>query len=176
MFLKANRGWYVIGYIPLGGEFITQPLHLKETRYNEGIAKRIKRDLEDALRAGTLEGEFAKRFPNSKVLARLGLKPSTEPTLGEFALTWLSEKVKLSPASHYDYESLLRVHILPHPRADKRLSASTMATSICLSGTSAKGGRAPKRQSRNGASTDAVGSSGPWGDQPHVEARFDRMG
>lgn len=123
MFLKANRGWFVLCYIPLGGEFVSQPLHLKETRDNERKAKRIREELEDALRAGKLESEFAKRFPNSKALARLGLKPSLEPTLGQFARTWLEEKSALRDATRYDYESLLRAHLLPHPLAAMRIAA-----------------------------------------------------
>jgi integrase len=43
------------------------------------------------------------------------LKPSIEPTLGEFARGWIEDKkASLTPASLYDYQSLLNVHLLPH--------------------------------------------------------------
>jgi len=123
MFLKANRGWLVLAYIPLRGEFVSQPLHLKDTRDNRREAKHIERALEDARRAGTLEAEFARRFPSSKVLARLGVKTELKPTLGEFAHDWLEEKTaSLTPATRYDYESLINVHLKPHALAAMRVS------------------------------------------------------
>jgi len=67
MFTKVNRGWLLIAHIPLGGEFVSQPLHLKKTRDNKREAKRVKGALERALRAGALEAEFAKRFPNQNI-------------------------------------------------------------------------------------------------------------
>jgi site-specific recombinase XerD len=122
VFVKANRGWLLIGHIPLGCGHISEYLGLKDTRDNRREANRIRRQLEDALRAGKLEAEFARRFPESKQLARLGLK-SDEPTLGDFALAWLEEKVKLTDSTRYDYESLLKVHLLPHPLAAMQLAA-----------------------------------------------------
>ena len=122
MFVKSNRGWLLIGHIPLRGGHVSEYLGLRDTRDNRREANHIRRQLEDALRAGKLEAEFALRFPESKQLARLGLR-SSEPTLGEFALAWLGEKVKLTASSRYDYESLLNVHLLPHPLAGMQLGA-----------------------------------------------------
>jgi integrase len=126
MFVKANRGWLLVAHIPLGGEFVSQPLHLRDTRDNRREAKRNCEALEDARRAGALEAEFAKRFPNSRHLARLGLRLKVEPTLGEFAIeTWLPEKVNLTPATRYDYECQLRFHVLPHALGAMRLGEIT---------------------------------------------------
>lgn len=122
MFVKANRGWLMLAHIPLGGTHVGEYLGYRDTRDNRRKAKHIKRDLEKALRNGTLESEFASRFPDSKNLALLGPKPTTEPTLGEFARSWLGEKVKLTESTRYDYDSLLKVHILPHPLAATPLS------------------------------------------------------
>src|SRR5262245_41921857 len=109
MFVKANRGSLLISHIPIRGKFVAKALHLKDTRDNRREAKHLKMALEAALPAGSLEAEFAKRFPNSKHLVRLGLRPSLEPTLGEFAMhAWLPEKVNLTPSTHYDYECQLR--------------------------------------------------------------------
>lgn len=123
MFVKANRGWLVLAHIPLLGEHIEQFLHLKDTRDNRREANRTRKALEAALRNGTLEAEFAKRFPGSNLLTRLELKrPPAEPTLGEFAEKWLHEKSGLTQSSLYDYNSLLTAHILPHAIASMPLS------------------------------------------------------
>lgn len=122
MFVKTNRGWLAIAHVPLRGEFVTQRLHLKDTRDNRREAKHTLAELEAALRAGALESEFARRFPTSRVMARLGLKASAEPTLGEFGRKWLDEKTNLTDSSRYDYNSLLKFHILPHAIASKCLS------------------------------------------------------
>src|SRR5208282_1227266 len=51
-----------------------------------------------------------------------GLKPSAEPTLGEFAQKWLDEKTNLTESTRYDYNSSLEFHILPHGIASMPLS------------------------------------------------------
>lgn len=122
MFVKANHGWLVLAHIPLRCEHVEEFLHLRDTRDNRREGKRVKEALEDALRAGNIEAEFARRFPESRALDRLGLKPSIEPTLGEFARSWLDSKSNLTPAARYDYDSLLKVHLEPHALAAMRLS------------------------------------------------------
>ncbi len=122
MFVKPNLGWLAIAHIPLHGEFVTQRLHLTDTRDNRREAKLTLKALESALRAGTIESEFAKRFPNSRVLKRLGLKAPKELTLSEFAQKWLDEKTNLTKSSRYDYDCLLKVHISPHAIAAMPLS------------------------------------------------------
>ncbi len=122
MFVKANRGWLLLAHIPLHGEHVSEYLGLRATRDNTRKAKHIRAELEKALHAGTLESEFARRFPDSKHLARFGLKPTAEPLLGDFARSWLSEKVSLTEATRYDYDSQLKFHILPHPLAAMRLT------------------------------------------------------
>lgn len=123
MYVKSNHGWLVLAHIPLLGGHFEEFLHLKDTRDNRRKANRTKRGLEAALHDGTLEAEFKKRFPESKLLARLEEKqPPAEPTLGEFAQTWLKEKISLTASSRYDYNSLLNAHILPHAIASMALS------------------------------------------------------
>src|SRR5262249_2388420 len=66
--------------------------------------------------------DYARRFPNSRHLARLGLKSSAESTLAEFAVQWLGEKINLTDATRYDYHSQLTFHLLSHRLAAIRLN------------------------------------------------------
>ncbi len=109
----------------LAGTHVEQFLHLKCSRDNRKKGNRIERAFEAALREGRFDEEFKKRFPDSKHLARLEEKqPQAELTLGEFAESWLEEKKPpiLTESSYYDYNSLLKVHILPHAIASMPLS------------------------------------------------------
>lgn len=119
MYVKANRNCLVIAYIPLRGKFVTQPLHLSDSRPNRAEANKIKKELEHALHTGKLEAEMARRFPNSKRIRGLSIAIPREgqPTLGEYAQEWLAEKTQLTAATRYDYESLIKTHLLPHPIA-----------------------------------------------------------
>ena len=74
MFVTKNRGWLLLAEIPFRGEQFDQYLHLKDTRDNRRAAERLKREIQNAILAGTFEKEFARRFPNSPHLARLGLE------------------------------------------------------------------------------------------------------
>jgi integrase len=118
MFVKADRGWLLVSFV-YQGERCKEYLHLHDNRDNRREADRLAREMEAEIRAGTFD--YARRFPNSKRLARLGLLVEHAPTLGEFARGWLEEKASLTPASRYDYDSLLKVHLYPHPLAGMRL-------------------------------------------------------
>jgi hypothetical protein len=93
---------------------------LRDNHDNQRKAEKLGREIEAEIRAGAFD--YARRFPNSKHLARLGLRVAQEPTLADFARTWLEEKATLTPASRCDYESLLKVHLYPHPLAAMRLA------------------------------------------------------
>jgi integrase len=124
VFVKSNRRWLLLAHIPLGGEYVDEYLHLRDTRDNRRIAEKMTREIEAEIRAGTFE--HARRFPNSKHLARLGLRAPIQPTLGEFALTWLEEqRSALTAASHNHYRLLLKNHLLGYPIAGKRVADVT---------------------------------------------------
>jgi integrase len=119
MFVKADRGWLVVSFV-YHGERCKEYLHLRDNRDNRREAEKQAREMEAEMRAGMFD--YARRFPNSKRLARLGLRVEHAPTLGEFARGWLEEKASLTPASRYDYDSLLKVHLYPHSLAGMRLA------------------------------------------------------
>jgi integrase len=119
MFIKSNRGWLALSFT-FNGERCTEYLHLHDNRDNRREAEKLARDIEAEMRAGSFD--YAHRFSNSTKLDRLGLKPSADPMLGEFALRWLDEQVHLSAASANHYRLLLKKHLLPFPIASKRLS------------------------------------------------------
>jgi Arm domain-containing DNA-binding protein len=98
MFVKSNRGWLALAHIPYGHAHFDEYLGLKDTRDNRREAERIKRGLEAAMLAGSFETEFARRFPDSKNLARFDLAP-VESTLADFAVAWLEEQTHLTAAS-----------------------------------------------------------------------------
>jgi integrase len=119
MFIKVNRGWMSLSFV-YNGARCTEPFHLRKNRDNRREAKNLMREIEAEMRAGTFD--YARRFPNSKRLARLGLRVERVPTLADFAREWLDEKAALTPASRYDYESLLKTHLYPHPLAAMQLA------------------------------------------------------
>jgi hypothetical protein len=120
MFVKSNRGCLSLAHIPFANEHLSESLHLNDTRDNQRVAEKLKREIEAEIRAGSFD--YARRFPNSRHLARLGLKSNAESTLGEFAVEWLGEKVSLTEATRYDYNSQLKFHLLSHRLAAMRLS------------------------------------------------------
>ena len=130
MFVKWNRRWLLLAHIPLGGEYVDEYLHLRNTRDNRRIAKKLKSEIEAEIRAGTFE--FARRFPSSKNVERFGLKAPHDPTIGEYALAWLAEREppQISEASHNHYRIQLKNHFLGYPIASKRLSQLTDADVI----------------------------------------------
>ena len=99
MYVKANRDWLVIAYIPLRGKFVTQPLHLPDTRDNRRIAQQVKKALEDAQHTGKLErsSPSASRPRNASETFEQH-RAQGNPTLGQYAAEWLAEKTQLPPA------------------------------------------------------------------------------
>jgi integrase len=120
MSVKANRSWLLLVF-NFKGERCEEYLGLRDNRDNRREAEKLDRDVKAELRAGSFD--YAQRFPNSKRLARLGLKEKRRIILGDFAREWLQEKSTLAPASVYDYESLLRFHLYGHPLAQMEISA-----------------------------------------------------
>jgi integrase len=112
MFVKSDRGWLVLSFV-YEGVRCKEYLHLPDNRQNRREAVKLARDIEAEMRAGAFD--YAHRFPNSRRLAGFGLNVAHAPSLGEFACTWAAEKVPhWTPATRYDYECLLKVHLLPH--------------------------------------------------------------
>lgn len=120
MFIKSNHGWLALSFRS-NNERCVEFLGLRDNRDNRREAEKLGREIEAEIRAGAFD--YAHRFPNSKHLARLGLRVKQAPTLADFARTWLEEKATLTPATRYDYESLLKVHLYSHPLAMMRLTA-----------------------------------------------------
>lgn len=86
-----------------------EPAKLDATRDNRKVAKGILREIELELVTGDFD--YAKRFPNSKRLAKLGIRPAVTPaTVKQYFDRWL-ETLELSKASRYDYECLGRAFI-----------------------------------------------------------------
>jgi integrase len=121
VFVKSNRDWLLLARIPYRGEHFDEYFGLKRSRDNLRQANKTRKALERAIRDGRFESEFRARFPESKNLVRFETATS-EPTLGEFAQKWLDEKTNLTDSTRYDYNSLLKFHILPHSLASMCLS------------------------------------------------------
>ncbi len=120
MALISKRGWLAIRFRHRG-TLCEEYLGLPDNRDNRREAQRKLAAVRAEIRAGRFD--YASHFPNSARLARLGLPPRADQTLGDFALAWLEEHCALSPATLYDYRLLLRTHVLPHPIAQKPLAA-----------------------------------------------------
>jgi integrase len=119
MFVKSNRGWLALSF-KHQGERCAEYLGLRDNRDNRREAEKLGREIEAEQRSGAFD--YARRFPNSKRLARFGLSSERAPTLGEFALAWLDEKATLTAATRYDYASLLKTHLLPHAIGTMRIT------------------------------------------------------
>jgi integrase len=122
MFVTENNGWLVLKF-KYGEVWYAEYLSKKATRDNERVAKRTVRALEDAMIAGNFVKEFARRFPNSTNLTRLGFALTDDLRLGEFAIKWLEERKPpiLKPASYNHYRVMLKNHLLGLPIASKRI-------------------------------------------------------
>ena len=93
-------------------------LNLRDTRDGRREAEHIKRRVEGELRGGTFD--YARLFPNNSRAASL---LAAQPTLGEFAQSWLDERTpRLRPQTLYDYQCILRAYILSHSIAQMRLT------------------------------------------------------
>lgn len=114
--IRSDDGWLFLDF-RYRGERCREYLNLrKESRDARSEANRIKRQIEAEIRAGSFD--YARRFPNSVKLGRLGLRSPRNPTLVEFALVWLEEQAPhLAPSTRYWYRCMLTAYVFSHPIA-----------------------------------------------------------
>jgi integrase len=113
-FVKANHGRLTVSF-KYKRKWFPEYLGLADNRDNRREAEKLVREIESEIRAGTFD--YARRFPNSRRLAQLGLNSRPEQTLAEFAASWLEERRShLTPATHNHYRILLKNHVLPFSR------------------------------------------------------------
>jgi integrase len=87
-------------------------LGLADTRENRRLAARVAAQVERDLAAGCFD--YASRFPGSRMLQRLGLRPqhAAAPTVAEFAQQWLEmHRAHLTAGTLYDYALLIKNQI-----------------------------------------------------------------
>jgi integrase len=118
--VRNDKGWLFLDF-RFRGERCREFLNLRGGRDAQREANRIRRAVEAEIRAGSLD--YARRFPQSPMLKRLGLCGPRSPTLGEVAGQWLEERAPhLSPSSRYWYRCLLASYLFPHPVAAKAIA------------------------------------------------------
>ncbi len=112
--LESDHGRLLVTF-QYRGNRCREYLGLPDNRENRRAAGRIVKQIELDLAAGAFN--YAERFPNSRILDRLGLKRDPAPgqmSFSEFALKWLEElRPTIAPSTAYSYERLLKAYILP---------------------------------------------------------------
>lgn len=98
-------------YFRFQGQKCRPTLELKPTPPNMLHARRLVKDIEDRVRAGTFD--LAKEFPNYKGLARFGHAPTKAKTFRDYGEIWLETKGKLSPSTLEGYGKILRAKWYP---------------------------------------------------------------
>jgi len=98
------------------GKRCREYLGLANNRTNRVLAKKIARDIQAEIIAGTFD--YASRFPSSKRLKEFSIRPSSQ-TLAEFARdSFLVErKINVEASTLAYYESLIRNHVYKSPLA-----------------------------------------------------------
>jgi integrase len=120
MWIKSNHGWLVL-YFKYRGALCAEFMKLRDNRDNRREAEKLGEQVEHEIRAGNFD--YARRFPNSKNVARFGLAAKVDRTLSEFAIEWVEEaRSHLTPGSYYNYRLQLKNHLLDSALARKRLS------------------------------------------------------
>jgi integrase len=122
--IKSNHGRLLLR-IKYRGTWREEYLGLNDNRDNRREAERLAREIAAEIRSGSFD--YAPRFPESKNLTRLGLRPTdADLTLGNFGRRWLTERAPLlKPISAASYAAALRNHVLAHPIAAMPLAAIT---------------------------------------------------
>lgn len=115
--IRSDKGWLLLDFRHRGKRY-REYLNLRDTRDDRREAKHIKRHVENELRSGTFD--YARAFPDG---SRADVHLAAQPTLAEFAGTWLDERApRLRPQTLYDYQCILRAYILSHPIAQAPLA------------------------------------------------------
>lgn len=120
--IRSDKGWLLLDFRHRGKRY-REYLNLRDTRDDRREAEHMKRRVEAELRAGTFD--CARLFPNG---SRAAVHLAAQPTLGEYATTWLDERAPhLRPQTLYDYGCILRAYILSHPIAQMLVAEITDA-------------------------------------------------
>jgi integrase len=90
-----------------------EPLGLEDNRRNRALAReQVQKAIEREIATGTFD--YAKRFPDSPRVKRLGLRTDEPLTLGEFAeKVWLVERraSRIKRSTHHSYTDIFHTHI-----------------------------------------------------------------
>ncbi len=121
---KDGKKYLRIGFkLPGHSGKFREPLGLEDNRRNRALAReQVQKAIEREIATGTFD--YAKRFPDSPRVKRLGLKTDEPITLGEFAgKVWLVERraSRIKRSTHHSYTDIFRTHIKSATIAAMRL-------------------------------------------------------
>ena len=104
------QGWkgYLILQFRYRGLLCREYLGRRDTRDERRALAGFVREVSNEIRAGNFE--YAKRFPDSRMLARLNLTSNQPATMSVFARRWLRIQ-SLGPSAARDYEYLFRTFL-----------------------------------------------------------------
>lgn len=124
--IYSDRGWLVLSFqfAHQGRQFrCREYLKIRDTREGRRLAEKITRELSAEIASGHFD--YAKRFPASRMLAKLGIDPTrNDPTLEEFSRAWLKEREASRPRGTIEfYKSLFRSQLWNSVFAARRISA-----------------------------------------------------
>jgi integrase len=113
---KDGKKYLRIGFkLPGHSGKFREPLGLEDNRRNRALAReQVQKPIEREIATGTFD--YAKRFPDSPRVKRLGLQTDDPITLGDFAETvWLVERraSRIKRSTHHSYTDIFRTHIRP---------------------------------------------------------------
>ncbi|MGH7814877.1 MAG: tyrosine-type recombinase/integrase [Candidatus Binataceae bacterium] len=113
---KENKRYLRIGFkLPGRSGKFREPLGLEDNRRNRALAReQVQKAIEREIATGTFD--YAKRFPDSPRVKRLGLQTDEPITLGDFAENvWLVERraSRIKRSTHHSYTDIFHTHIKP---------------------------------------------------------------
>ncbi len=113
---KDGKKYLRIGFkLPGHSGKFREPLGLEDNRGNRALAReQVQKAIEREIATGTFD--YAKRFPDSPRVKRLGLQTDEAITLGDFAeKVWLVERraSRIKRSTHHSYTDIFRTHIKP---------------------------------------------------------------
>jgi integrase len=111
---KDGKKYLRIGLkLPGRSSKFREPLGLEDNRRNRALAReQVQKAIESEIARGTFD--YAKRFPDSPRVKRLGLQTDEPITLGEFVeKVWLVERraSRIKRSTHHSYTDIFRTHI-----------------------------------------------------------------
>src|SRR5258708_7168777 len=120
--VRSDGGWLFLDF-RYQRERCREYLNLRDSRDGRSEANRTKRAIEAEIRTGTFD--YARRFPNSAKLARLGLHShgTAALTLAEFARQWMEDwGLHLKPSTRDWYRGMLTAYVFSDPLASKPIA------------------------------------------------------